>query len=162
MQYTMVIILSVISVIAIYGISQMPWLFRTKSLLNSIIIASLSFYIVYTIIKSNLVYGTIGIKNIAMSAFFCIGVFSGICGSVLALVQGIGYFFDVEKAYTEHYMYQPIQIIKDTDEVRVIGKTQILRSSKVSDYTSSDLKICKDEQYSAAKIRLKDKVYICR
>ena len=89
---------------------------------------------------------------------FAIIIFS-VCGLIPCCVS---YSVDAQLAYTKHYIYQPRQIIKDSNEVSVIGKNIILKSDKISDYLSNDLKICKDELYSAAKIRLSDKIYICK
>ena len=95
---------------------------------------------------------------------FLIGLsFAIIIFSVVGLISCcISYGVDAQLAYTKHYIYQPRQIIKDSNEVIVIGKNIILKSDKISDYLSNDLKICKDERYSTAKIRLSDKVYICK
>ena len=89
---------------------------------------------------------------------FAIILFS-VCGLIPCCAS---YGVDAQLAYTKHYIYQPRQIIKDSNEVSVIGKNVILKSDKISDYLSNDLKICKDERYSTAKIRLSDKVYICK
>lgn len=89
---------------------------------------------------------------------FAIIIFS-VCGLIPCCVS---YSVDAQPSYTKHYVYTPVSVIKDSNEVSVIGKNVILKSDKISDYLSNDLKICKDELYSAAKIRLSDKIYICK
>lgn len=66
------------------------------------------------------------------------------------------------KSYTKLYKYTPISVIKDSTQVTLVGKTQMLTSVKIYDYLSNDLKICKEERYNVLKIRLTDKLYICK
>lgn len=159
--YTREVILLIIAYTVIYAIHQTPWLLKSKFILDTIVlIISGGFAFSHLTDLSN--KSNSKRRDEYNSGLLSIS-FATILFSIVALIAlSAGYFLDVEESYTKHYMYQPIQIVKDNNEVQVIGKTQILRSSKISDYLSNDLKICKDEQYSAARIRLSDNVYICK
>ena len=107
-------------------------------------------------------YKLYGYKNGVANAIS--GISFVICLLSIGVLLSIScvYFMDTQPSYTKHYVYTPVSVIKDSNEVSVIGKTQILKSDKISDYLSNDLKICKDELYNAFGFRLKDKIYICK
>ena len=157
MIYTREVITLFIVFIAIFGIHQTSWLFISKVMID-VIIMFISSLIVFIHVE----YKLYGYKNGVANAIS--GISFVICFLSIGVLLSIScmYFMDTQPSYTKHYVYTPVSVIKDSNEVSVIGKTQILKSDKISDYLSNDLKICKDEQYSAAKIRLSDKIYICK
>ena len=157
MIYTREVITLFIVFIAIFGIHQTSWLFIAKVMLD-VIIMFISSLIVFIHVEYKLYGYKNGVANAISGISFVICLLSiGVLLSISCM-----YFMDTQPSYTKHYVYTPVSVIKDSNEVSVIGKTQILKSDKISDYLSNDLKICKDELYSAAKIRLSDKVYICK
>ena len=157
MIYTREVITLFIVFIAIFGIHQTSWLFISKVMLD-VIIMFISSLIVFIHVE----YKLYGYKNGVANAISVISFFIWLLSIGVLLSISCMYFMDTQPSYTKHYVYTPVSVIKDSNEVSVIGKTQILKSDKISDYLSNDLKICKDELYSAAKIRLSDKVYICK
>ena len=157
MIYTREVITLFIVFIAIFGIHQTSWLFISKVMID-VIIMFISSLIVFIHVE----YKLYGYKNRFANAISGISFFIWLLSIGVLLSISCVYFMDTQPSYTKHYVYTPVSVIKDSNEVSVIGKTQILKSDKISDYLSNDLKICKDEQYSAAKIRLSDKVYICK
>ena len=157
MIYTREVITLFIVFIAIFGIHQTSWLFISKVMLD-VIIMFISSLIVFIHVEYKLYGYKNGVANAISGVSFFIWLLS--IGGLLSI--SCMYFMDAQPSYTKHYVYTPVSVIKDSNEVSVIGKTQILKSDKISDYLSNDLKICKDELYSAAKIRLSDKVYICK
>ena len=157
MIYTREVITLFIVFIAIFGIHQTSWLFIAKVMLD-VIIMFISSLIVFIHVE----YKLYGYKNGVANAISGISFFIWLLSIGVLLSISCVYFMDTQPSYTKHYVYTPVSVIKDSNEVSVIGKTQILKSDKISDYLSNDLKICKDELYSAAKIRLSDKVYICK
>ena len=157
MIYTREVITLFIVFIAIFGIHQTSWLFIAKVMLD-VIIMFISSLIVFIHVEYKLYGYKNGVANAISGISFFIWLLS--IGGLLSI--SCMYFMDAQPSYTKHYVYTPVSVIKDSNEVSVIGKTQILKSDKISDYLSNDLKICKDELYSAAKIRLSDKVYICK
>ena len=157
MIYTREVITLFIVFIAIFGIHQTSWLFISKVMLD-VIIMFISSLIVFIHVE----YKQYGYKNRFANAISGISFFIWLLSIGVLLSISCMYFMDAQPSYTKLYVYTPVSVIKDSNEVSVIGKTQILKSDKISDYLSNDLKICKDELYSAAKIRLSDKVYICK
>lgn len=157
MIYTREVITLFIVFIAIFGIQQTSWLFIAKVMLD-VIIMFISSLIVFIHVE----YKLYGYKNGVANAISGVSFFIWLLSIGVLLSISCMYFMDAQPSYTKHYVYTPVSVIKDSNEVSVIGKTQILKSDKISDYLSNDLKICKDELYSAAKIRLSDKVYICK
>ena len=157
MIYTREVITLFIVFIAIFGIHQTSWLFIAKVMLD-VIIMFISSLIVFIHVE----YKLYGYKNGVANAISGVSFFIWLLSIGVLLSISCVYFMDAQPSYTKHYVYTPVSVIKDSNEVSVIGKTQILKSDKISDYLSNDLKICKDELYSAAKIRLSDKVYICK
>ena len=157
MIYTREVITLFIVFIAIFGIHQTSWLFIAKVMLD-VIIMFISSLIVFIHVE----YKLYGYKNRFANAISGVSFFIWLLSIGVLLSISCMYFMDAQPSYTKHYVYTPVSVIKDSNEVSVIGKTQILKSDKISDYLSNDLKICKDELYSAAKIRLSDKVYICK
>lgn len=157
MIYTREVITLFIVFIAIFGIHQTSWLFIAKVMLDVIIMFISSLFVFI-----HVEYKLYGYKNRFANAISGISFFIWLLSIGVLLSISCVYFMDAQPSYTKHYVYTPVSVIKDSNEVSVIGKTQILKSDKISDYLSNDLKICKDEQYSAAKIRLSDKVYICK
>lgn len=157
MIYTREVITLFIVFIAIFGIHQTSWLFIAKVMLD-VIIMFISSLIVFIHVE----YKLYGYKNGVANAISGVSFFIWLLSIGVLLSISCMYFMDAQPSYTKHYVYTPVSVIKDSNEVSVIGKTQILKSDKISDYLSNDLKICKDELYSAAKIRLSDKVYICK
>lgn len=157
MIYTREVITLFIVFIAIFGIHQTSWLFIAKVMLD-VIIMFISSLIVFIHVE----YKLYGYKNGVANAISGVSFFIWLLSIGVLLSISCMYFMDAQPSYTKHYVYTPVSVIKDSNEVSVIGKTQILKSDKISDYLSNDLKICKDEQYSAAKIRLSDKIYICK
>ena len=157
MIYTREVITLFIVFIAIFGIHQTSWLFIAKVMLDVIIMFISSLFVFI-----HVEYKLYGYKNRFANAISGISFFIWLLSIGVLLSISCVYFMDAQPSYTKHYVYTPVSVIKDSNEVSVIGKTQILKSDKISDYLSNDLKICKDELYSAAKIRLSDKVYICK
>lgn len=157
MIYTREVITLFIVFIAIFGIHQTSWLFISKVMLD-VIIMFISSLIVFIHVE----YKLYGYKNGVANAISGVSFFIWLLSIGVLLSISCMYFMDAQPSYTKHYVYTPVSVIKDSNEVSVIGKTQILKSDKISDYLSNDLKICKDERYSTAKIRLSDKVYICK
>ena len=157
MIYTREVITLFIVFIAIFGIHQTSWLFIAKVMLD-VIIMFISSLIVFIHVE----YKLYGYKNGVANAISGVSFFIWLLSIGVLLSISCMYFMDAQPSYTKHYVYTPVSVIKDSNEVSVIGKNIILKSDKISDYLSNDLKICKDEQYSAAKIRLSDKVYICK
>lgn len=157
MKYIIEVILFSIAFIAIFSIHQFA---------NQLMIVKLVCDFNIAFILSIFAFAHLGkeTKYCNKVHSFLIGLsFAIIIFSVVGLIPCcVSYSVDAQLAYTKHYIYQPRQIIKDSNEVIVIGKNIILKSDKISDYLSNDLKICKDERYSTAKIRLSDKVYICK
>ena len=157
MIYTREVITLFIVFIAIFGIHQTSWLFIAKVMLDVIIMFISSLFVFI-----HVEYKLYGYKNRFANAISGISFFIWLLSIGVLLSISCVYFMDAQPSYTKHYVYTPVSVIKDSNEVSVIGKNIILKSDKISDYLSNDLKICKDEQYSAAKIRLSDKVYICK
>ena len=157
MIYTREVITVLIVFIAIFGIHQTSWLFIAKVMLD-VIIMFISSLIVFIHVE----YKLYGYKNGVANAISGVSFFIWLLSIGVLLSISCVYFMDAQPSYTKHYVYTPVSVIKDSNEVSVIGKNVILKSDKISDYLSNDLKICKDEQYSAAKIRLSDKIYICK
>ena len=157
MIYTREVITLFIVFIAIFGIHQTSWLFIAKVMLD-VIIMFISSLIVFIHVE----YKLYGYKNRFANAISGVSFFIWLLSIGVLLSISCMYFMDAQPSYTKHYVYTPVSVIKDSNEVSVIGKNIILKSDKISDYLSNDLKICKDELYSAAKIRLSDKVYICK
>ena len=157
MIYTREVITLFIVFIAIFGIHQTSWLFIAKVMLDVIIMFISSLFVFI-----HVEYKLYGYKNRFANAISGISFFIWLLSIGVLLSISCVYFMDAQPSYTKLYVYTPVSVIKDSNEVSVIGKTQILKSDKISDYLSNDLKICKDELYSAAKIRLSDKVYICK
>ena len=157
MIYTREVITLFIVFIAIFGIHQTSWLFIAKVMLD-VIIMFISSLIVFIHVE----YKLYGYKNGVANAISGVSFFIWLLSIGVLLSISCMYFMDAQPSYTKHYVYTPVSVIKDSNEVSVIGKNVILKSDKISDYLSNDLKICKDELYSAAKIRLSDKVYICK
>ena len=161
MIYTREVITLFIVFIAIFGIHQTSWLFIAKVMLD-VIIMFISSLIVFIHGEKRYTYKQYGYKNGVANAISGISFFIWLLSIGVLLSISCMYFMDTQPSYTKHYVYTPVSVIKDSNEVSVIGKNIILKSDKISDYLSNDLKICKDEQYSAAKIRLSDKIYICK
>lgn len=157
MIYTREVITVLIVFIAIFGIHQTSWLFIAKVMLD-VIIMFISSLIVFIHVE----YKLYGYKNGVANAISGVSFFIWLLSIGVLLSISCVYFMDAQPSYTKHYVYTPVSVIKDSNEVSVIGKNVILKSDKISDYLSKNLKICKDEQYSAAKIRLSDKIYICK
>ena len=157
MIYTREVITLFIVFIAIFGIHQTSWLFIAKVMLD-VIIMFISSLIVFIHVE----YKLYGYKNGVANAISGVSFFIWLLSIGVLLSISCMYFMDAQPSYTKHYVYTPVSVIKDSNEVSVIGKNVILKSDKISDYLSNDLKICKDELYSAAKIRLSDKIYICK
>jgi hypothetical protein len=158
MKYTREVILFGIAVIAIFGIHQSNELMIVKIIFDFGITFTLGILMFAHLEKETSYYYCNTVLSFLTGLSFAIIVFS-ICGLIPCCVS---YAVDAQLVYTKHYIYQPRKIIKDSNEVTVIGKNIILKSDKISDYLSNDLKICKDERYSTAKIRLSDIVYICK
>lgn len=156
MTYTREVFILFIAIIAMFCIHQTSVLFLAKIILD-LSVTGLSGSFAFAHLENGKKNNK-GFRSFLIFLSFAIILFS-ICGLIATIP---GYLLDEESSYTKHYVYQPIQIVKDSNEIRVIGKTQILRSDKISDYISKDLKICKDERYSAVMIRLSDNVYICK
>jgi hypothetical protein len=157
MTYTREVLLLFIVSIAVFSIYQTSWLTVSKILLTALITGIFGSF-AFNHLDDGRSHHNKRFHNFLLSLFFAIILFS-IC---VLISFGIGYFMDEQPSYTNHYVYPPIQIVKDSNEVRVIGKTQIFRSVKITDYLSNDLKICKDERYSTGRIRLSDSLYICK
>ena len=158
-KYIREVILFSIAFIAIFSIHQFANELMIVKLVNDFSITFiLSIFAFAHLEKETRYYYCNKVHSFLIGLSFAIIIFS-----VVGLISCcISYGVDAQLAYTKHYIYQPRQIIKDSNEVSVIGKNVILKSDKISDYLSNDLKICKDERYSTAKIRLSDKVYICK
>ena len=159
MKYIREVILFSIAFIAIFSIHRFANELMIVKLVNDFSITFiLSIFAFAHLEKETRYYYCNKVHSFLTGLSFAIIIFS-VCGLIPCCVS---YSVDAQLAYTKHYIYQPRQIIKDSNEVSVIGKNIILKSDKISDYLSNDLKICKDERYSTAKIRLSDKVYICK
>lgn len=159
MKYIREVILFSIAFIAIFSIHQFANELMIVKLVNDFSITFiLSIFAFAHLEKETRYYYCNKVHSFLIGLSFAIIIFS-LVGLIACCVS---YGVDAQLAYTKHYIYQPRQIIKDSNEVIVIGKNVILKSDKISDYLSNDLKICKDERYSTAKIRLSDKVYICK
>lgn len=157
MKYIREVILFSIAFIAIFSIHQFANELMIVKLVNDFSITFILSIFAFAHLEKETKYCN-KVHSFLTGLSFAIIIFS-VCGLIPCCVS---YSVDAQLAYTKHYIYQPRQIIKDSNEVSVIGKNIILKSDKISDYLSNDLKICKDERYSTAKIRLSDKVYICK
>jgi len=150
-SYFHILVLVLIGGFGIFSISNLSLISEIKSLLVCILIFIISLFIFTLLINKN------RDSNLAILFFI-----SGLISFMSSLLILIICMCCPAESYTKTQVYNPIQITRDTSEVRVIGKTQILRTNTISAYFSKNLKICKDEQYSAFGFRLMDNLYICK
>lgn len=159
MKYIREVILFSIAFIAIFSIHQFAnQLMIVKLVFDFNIAFILSIFAFSHLEKETGYYYCNKVHSFLTGLSFGLLVFS-IVGSVVSILT---YILDEQLAYTKHYVYQPKHIIKDPNEVILIGNTQILRSDKISEYNSKNLKICKNERYNSARFRLSDSLYICK
>lgn len=150
-SYFHILLLLLIGGFGIFSIFNLSLIDEIKTILVFSLTFSISLLIFILLINKNI--------NTNLSALFFLFSLISFISFILMLIICMA---SPVKSYTKLHVYNPIQITRDTTEVRVIGKTQILRSKDINTYFSKNLKICKDEQYSAFGFRLKDKIYICK
>jgi hypothetical protein len=73
----------------------------------------------------------------------------------------LGAIIDPQIKYKHVTSYKPTEITRSDSDITLKGKTIVLHSVLVSDYTKKNPSICKEERYNSFHFRLSDEYTIC-